>query len=72
MRIALSYRRRLLRDDIEACEATIRHLDSCPDCKDDSFCPVGAGLYGGFLLAQSRAKLLAGDMVLEEHGEDQA
>ena len=62
MRIRLSYRKELLQRDIEVCDATISHLDACLDCEDDHFCSVGQELYDGFILAQSRAKVLAGDI----------
>jgi len=61
LRIAFSQRIKLLQTDIDACDATIQHIDACEECKDDYFCPLGEELYKGFLLAQSRAKLLAGD-----------
>jgi len=61
LRIAFSRRIELLQVDIDACDATIRHLDACKECTDDVFCPAGAKLYDKFLIAQSRAKLLAGD-----------
>ena len=65
MRVSLSTRYRLLQQDIDACDAAIRHLDSCKECTDAAFCPVGDELYKGFLLAQSRAKLLTDDTDVE-------
>ena len=61
IRIRFSYRMELLQKDIDICDATIRHLTSCKDCNDDTFCPVGDKLYKDFLVAQGRAKLLRGD-----------
>jgi hypothetical protein len=61
IRIAFSTRMRLLQADIDICDATIRHIDTCPHCKDDDLCPEGQELYDGFMIAHSRGKLLTGD-----------
>ena len=61
LRIAFSQRMKLLQTDIDVCDACIRHLMTCKDCLAEKDCGVGDELFEGFRLAQSRAKLLAGD-----------
>jgi len=56
---------RLLQADIDVCDATIRHIDSCKVCHDDDLCPEGQSLYDRFMLAHSRGKLLTGDTDVE-------
>jgi hypothetical protein len=52
---------RLLQQDIDICDATIRHIDACSTCTEEKLCDVGTDLWGAFLTAQSRSKLLLGD-----------
>ena len=40
--------------DMDACEAIIRHLDSCADCKDAYRCPTGQELYAAFQSVQAK------------------
>jgi hypothetical protein len=40
--------------DMDACEAVIRHLQSCADCKDDYRCPTGQELNAAFQLVEAK------------------
>ena len=61
LRIAYSRRLEMIQTDIDACDACVRHLITCPDCIGEKPCPAGDKLFDGFKLAQARAKLLLGD-----------
>ena len=57
-----SERKRNMKADMDACEAIIRHFDSCPDCKDDhQFCSTGQELYAAFQSVQAR--IMKGEQV---------
>jgi hypothetical protein len=73
MRISLTHRRYLLQQDIAACDATIKHMEACTECRDDFFCPVGDQLYQTFILAKARAKLVTDTLAdVLDIDEDQA
>ena len=61
LRIAYSKRMELIQTDIDTCDACIRHLIACPNCRTEKPCQLGDSLFYGFRLAQARAKLLLGD-----------
>lgn len=62
LRIAFSKRIELIQADIDACDATVRHIMTCPDCKEDGdMCPQGEEVYQGYLVAAARAKFLMED-----------
>jgi len=60
-RIAYSYRIASIQASIDTCDAALRHIEPCKDCTEDELCPVGRGLYDGYLAAAARAKLLMAD-----------
>lgn len=61
LRIAYSKRMEMTQHDIDACDATVRHLISCPNCIGDKPCPAGDALFEEFKRAQARARLLLAD-----------
>jgi hypothetical protein len=62
LRIAFSKRVELIQADIDACDATVRHVVSCPNCPEEGdLCPEGEELYQRYLVAQARAKFLMED-----------
>jgi hypothetical protein len=60
-RIAFSKRTELLQADIDACDATIRHLSSCRICTEEKLCAEGEEIYQGYRVASARAKFLLED-----------
>jgi hypothetical protein len=61
LRIAFSKRVELIQTDIDACDATIRHITDCPNCTEEDLCAEGDALYQNYLLANARAKMLMED-----------
>jgi hypothetical protein len=62
LRIAFSKRVELIQADIDACDATVRHIIPCPNCTEEGdLCPEGEALYQRYLVASARAKFLMED-----------
>jgi hypothetical protein len=61
LRIAFSKRMELMQTDIDVCDACIRHIIVCKECRGDRPCELGDALFFGFKRAQARAALLMND-----------
>jgi len=61
MRIAFSKRTELLQADIDACDATVRHITYCTKCTEEVLCAEGEEVYQRYLVASARAKFLMED-----------
>jgi hypothetical protein len=70
LRIALSYRRDCLAQDIETYRVALAHFNSCTECKETEFCPKGTAMYEQTQLAAARAKLLRNDDPYWEENEN--